>query len=82
MRRLRLHVLRRRQYSVPGPNSLWHIDGNHKLIRYQIVADNPYTFLEMSYKCIYLIDYVVLFVLKLPCRWRFVVHGGVDGFSR
>ncbi|XP_030219379.1 uncharacterized protein LOC115548716 isoform X1 [Gadus morhua] len=47
MRRLRLRVLRRRQYSVPGPNSLWHIDGHHKLI-----------------------------------RWRFVVHGGVDGFSR
>ncbi|KAK6315465.1 hypothetical protein J4Q44_G00149940 [Coregonus suidteri] len=47
MRRLRLRVLRRRQYFVPGPNSLWHIDGHHKLI-----------------------------------RWRFVVHGGVDGFSR
>ncbi|XP_060887963.1 uncharacterized protein LOC132958896 [Labrus mixtus] len=47
MRPLRLHVIRRRQYSVPGPNSLWHIDGHHKLI-----------------------------------RWRFVVHGGVDGFSR
>uniref|UniRef100_A0A3B1JFC5 Integrase catalytic domain-containing protein n=1 Tax=Astyanax mexicanus TaxID=7994 RepID=A0A3B1JFC5_ASTMX len=45
MRRLRLHTLRRRQYSVPGPNYLWHIDGHHKLI-------------------------------------RFVVHGGVDGFSR
>uniref|UniRef100_G3NYU1 Integrase catalytic domain-containing protein n=1 Tax=Gasterosteus aculeatus aculeatus TaxID=481459 RepID=G3NYU1_GASAC len=45
MRRLRLRVLRRRQYFVPGPNSLWHIDGHHKLI-------------------------------------RFVVHGGVDGFSR
>ncbi|XP_076853443.1 uncharacterized protein LOC143508667 [Brachyhypopomus gauderio] len=26
MRRLRLHTLRRRQYSVPGPNYLWHID--------------------------------------------------------
>ncbi|XP_028413842.1 uncharacterized protein LOC114536687 isoform X2 [Dendronephthya gigantea] len=23
----------RRKYSVPAPNSLWHIDGNHKLIR-------------------------------------------------
>uniref|UniRef100_A0AAQ4NS62 Integrase catalytic domain-containing protein n=1 Tax=Gasterosteus aculeatus aculeatus TaxID=481459 RepID=A0AAQ4NS62_GASAC len=45
MRRLRLRVLGRRQYFVPGPNSLWHIDGHHKLI-------------------------------------RFVVHGGVDGFSR
>lgn len=46
-------VLRRRQpvtrrrYNVPGPNSLWHIDGHHSLI-----------------------------------RWGFVVHGGIDGFSR
>lgn len=23
----------RRSYQVAGPNSLWHIDGNHKLIR-------------------------------------------------
>ena len=42
--RSRLH---RRQYSVPSPNSLWHIDGYHKLI-----------------------------------RWRLVIHGGIDGFSR
>ena len=34
-------------YSVDGPNSLWHIDDNHKLI-----------------------------------KWRFVVHGGIDGFSQ
>ncbi len=40
-------TLHRRQYSVPGPNSLWHIDGYHKLI-----------------------------------RWRIVVHGGIDGYSR
>ena len=37
----------RRKYSVPNPNSLWHIDGNHKLI-----------------------------------GWKFVIHGGIDGFSR
>ena len=37
----------RRTYSVPGPNFLWHIDGNHKLIKY-----------------------------------RLVIHGGIDGFSR
>ena len=30
-----------------GPNSLWHIDGHHRLI-----------------------------------KWRFFVHGGIDGFSR
>ena len=23
----------RRTYTVAGPNSLWHVDGNHKLIR-------------------------------------------------
>ena len=40
-------TLHRRQYSVCMPNSLWHIDGNHKLI-----------------------------------RWRIVIHGGVDGYSR
>ena len=40
------HVVERRKYRVAGPNSLWHIDGNHKLI-----------------------------------RWKFVVHGGIDGFS-
>ena len=26
----------RRQYYVPGPLSLWHIDGNHKLIRFTL----------------------------------------------
>ena len=26
----------RRKYSVPTPNSLWHIDGNHKLVRYRL----------------------------------------------
>lgn len=40
-------VVSRRTYSVPGANSLWHIDGHHSLI----------------------------------C-WRFVVHGGIDGYSR
>ena len=40
-------VLHQRQYSVAGPNSLWHVDGYHKLI-----------------------------------RWRIVIHGGIDGFSR
>lgn len=40
-------TLHRRQYCVPMPNSLWHIDGYHKLI-----------------------------------RWRVIIHGGIDGFSR
>ena len=36
-RRLR-RALHRRIYSVPMPNSLWHIDGHHKLIRWRIVV--------------------------------------------
>jgi hypothetical protein len=41
------HTVQRRKYFVASPLSLWHLDGNHKLI-----------------------------------RWRLVVHGGVDGYSR
>ncbi len=40
-------VLHRRRCSVPMPNSLWHFDGHHRLI-----------------------------------RWRIIVHGCIDGFSR
>ena len=29
--------IRRRVYSVPCPNHIWHIDGNHKLIRWRMV---------------------------------------------
>ncbi|KAL3978152.1 dystonin [Sarotherodon galilaeus] len=51
MRRLSIQTARRRQYSVPAPNHLWHIDGNHKLIRierlwrdvYENVLDLFYT---------------------------------------
>ena len=34
---LRLNVMRRRKYTVPGPTALWYIDGNHKLIRWWLV---------------------------------------------
>ena len=34
MRSLQLQILHRRRYSVYGPNALWHVDTNHKLIRY------------------------------------------------
>ena len=40
-------AVKRRVYTVRYPNDVWHIDRNHKLV-----------------------------------RWRFVVHGGIDGFSR
>ena len=31
-------LIYRRKYSVPCPNALWHIDGNHTLIRYRFVV--------------------------------------------
>ena len=39
--------LHRREYHVDSPNSLWHLDGYHKLV-----------------------------------RWKIVIHGGIDGYSR
>ena len=30
-------LLHRRKYKVAGPNSLWHIDGNHKLVHWRVV---------------------------------------------
>ncbi|XP_048878521.1 uncharacterized protein LOC125747369 [Brienomyrus brachyistius] len=40
-------AVHRRVYAVPCPNYIWHVDGNHKLI-----------------------------------RWKLVVHGAMDGYSR
>ena len=40
-------LVSRREYQVPWPNSLWHLDGHHSLI-----------------------------------RWKLVIHGCIDGFSR
>ncbi|KAI8478385.1 hypothetical protein Bbelb_438850 [Branchiostoma belcheri] len=37
LRSISLRVLVRRTYHVRGPNSLWHLDTNHKLIRYNLV---------------------------------------------
>ena len=38
VQRRRSHVVKRRQYSVDCPNSIWHIDGHHKLIRWRFVT--------------------------------------------
>lgn len=43
MPRLSIQTARRRQYSVPAPNHLWHIDGNHKLIRSVLASPFPYS---------------------------------------
>ena len=31
------HIINRRVYSTPHPNAVWHIDRNHKLIRWRLV---------------------------------------------
>ena len=59
----RLTTLRRRTYSVRGPQHLWHVDGHHKLIRY-----------GTQWWIYYYIDFII--------RWKFVVHGAIDGYSR
>ena len=33
LRALKLNIIHRRRCDIAGPLSLWHIDGNHKLIR-------------------------------------------------
>ena len=32
------HPIQRRTYFVSGPNALWHLDGNHKLIKWRLVV--------------------------------------------
>ena len=47
LRTLESRIIQRRSYNVYSPRALYHLDGNHKLI-----------------------------------RWRIVIHGMIDGFSR
>ena len=56
-----------RAYHVPHPNALWHIDGNHKLIR--------------SVHCNTLVIAIAV-LFNLNGAWSLVVHGGIDGYSR
>jgi hypothetical protein len=58
--------IERRVYSVPGPNSLWHHDGQHGVF-------NPI----QSLKC-----YLSLLSLTGLIRWKIVIHAFIDGYSR
>lgn len=47
-------VINRRVYCVPHPNSVWHIDGNHKMIRWRLVVHagvDGFTRLIVFIKC-------------------------------
>ena len=52
----RLHSIRRREYSVQGPQHLWHTDGNHKLIRYSSTHIlSVFNFLWITTSCTFVI---------------------------
>lgn len=40
LRALTINTVNRRKYQVYGPLALWHIDGNHKLVRFVLVCNN------------------------------------------
>jgi hypothetical protein len=42
------NTLQGRQYHVSGPRALWHIDGNHKLIKYGLVIHGGIWFQQSS----------------------------------
>ena len=57
----------RRPYSVPGPNSLWHIGKCSSYIIYITMKKCFIIFVDGHHKLI---------------RWRFITHAGIDGYSR
>jgi hypothetical protein len=68
---LRWHGLTaRRPYSVPGPNSLWHIGMFFSL-----------SYKDTLYQLLTLLSFSVDGHHKL-IRWGLVTHGGIDGYSR
>ena len=54
------NTVQRRVYSVSGPNALWHIDGNHKLIRY---IENVFAYLPTHLFSIEYYSFVYPFVI-------------------
>jgi len=72
-------TIKRRQYQVRCPLSLWHIDDNHKLIRYfifHVIKIKKLNF-RIETDCV-----ISLFYSSYFSRWRIVIHGGIDGYSR
>ena len=68
LRRLELRTVQRRRYHVSGPLALWHIDGNHKLIRYEALF---YVGYEISTLRVPIFDEVAIFgfMASLACEY-------------
>ena len=58
-----LRSLRRRIYSVQGPQHLWHIDGNHKLIRYAVYVDTVCSIIDDNSGDIITVSCMVLCII-------------------
>lgn len=58
--------IRRHVYSVPGPNSLWHHDGQHGI--YLLYAVHEF--------------FLIYLLVPGLIRWGIVIHGFIDGYSR
>lgn len=61
--------IRRREYRVPGPGSLWHHDGQHG------------TYCAPFAPCVYASHPFSCYLLGL-IRWKIVIHAFIDGYSR
>lgn len=73
LRSLQFNPVVRRTYKVAGPLSLWHMDGNHKLI--------AYVFLDLVSSFFVRLLRIQLFIFTLN-RYKLVIHGCIDGYSR
>lgn len=67
-------LLHRRVYNVEGPNELWHIDTNHKLVRWYFVVLVQLMVLVAS---LYLWCVPIMIKLQRCCRhlsslWKFM----------
>lgn len=68
--------IKRQPYSVPGPNSLWHI-GMYN-VHACILRDSVYSVnIFLAIQVFFYIDSHHKLI-----RWRLVTHGAIDGYSR
>ena len=63
-----LQSIRRRTYSVGGPQLLWHLDGNHKLIRYTKIRTILFTF-TIYYMCFDFMCIIISYLFQVAIRY-------------
>jgi hypothetical protein len=63
----RIRTILRSRYSVAGPNSLWYVQFIVCTLSSKVIIQDVFRHIDGNHKLL---------------RWRFVIHGCVDGFSR